>query len=116
MDIGQVLAELRVNEAELLRRFSGNHALVQKFIRKFMGDSTFSSLEKSVEENNFEDMLIYSHTLKGISANLGFDELYRLCTLMVDDLRAEKKEGALGYYGEIRKEYDRIIGCISQLD
>ena len=75
MDLNTIL-ELKgagVDIEGALRRFSGNSVLYEKFLKKFLTDSTFSQITKAFEGENREDALMATHTLKGVTANLGME-------------------------------------------
>jgi len=40
--------------------------MVRKFVLKFLNDSSYDNLVKSLEENNYEEAFRASHTIKGI--------------------------------------------------
>lgn len=66
MDLNTIL-ELKgagVDIEGALRRFSGNSVLYEKFLKKFLTDSTFSQITKAFEGENREDALMATHTLK----------------------------------------------------
>ncbi|RHP30048.1 Hpt domain-containing protein [Lachnotalea sp. AF33-28] len=116
MDMETVLRNIDFDEAAVLNRFSGNRGLMERFIRKFPQDKTFEQLRSAVEEKNSEMMLVESHTLKGISANLGFNALYEACSRMVSHLRGEEVEAALNDYEDLEREYQKITEWLSKLD
>lgn len=66
MDLNTIL-ELKGAGVDIdgaLRRFSGNSALYEKFLKKFLTDSTFSQITKAFEGENREDALMATHTLR----------------------------------------------------
>lgn len=116
MTMKEAISNININEEALLRRFSGNRALMEKYIRKFPEDKTYHSLANSLEEKNYEEMLKAAHTLKGIAANLGFDKLYESCSKMVENLRTGQREDALQNSVDIVEEYQNIVNCLACLD
>ena len=86
MDLNTIL-ELKGAGVDIdgaLRRFSGNSVLYEKFLRKFLTDSTFSQITKASEGENRQDALMATHTFKGVTANLGMDKLFNISSFMVD--------------------------------
>ncbi|WP_195983514.1 Hpt domain-containing protein [Clostridium sp. D33t1_170424_F3] len=116
MDFQEAMIQLQVDEKTLLNRFSGNRALMERFIRKFLQDKTYAELCEANRTGDADGMLRAAHTLKGISGNLGMDALYRLCSQMVEDLRAGRLEHIEERFTSIRQEYERIIRCLALLD
>ena len=116
MEFQEVIDRLQVDEKALLNRFSGNRALMERFIRKFPQDKTFEELRQAESAGDTEKLFQAAHTLKGISGNLGMDRLYRLCSQLVEELRANRTEHTSEQYTAIQQEYERIIQCLSLLD
>jgi len=70
-----------------IRRFAGNTALYEKYLKKFVDDENLSLAKKAMEEKNYEDVLRYIHTLKGITGNLSMIELFDSCAELVTIVR-----------------------------
>lgn len=115
MDFQEAMIQLQVDEKTLLNRFSGNRALMERFIRKFSQDKTYMELCEAKRTEDTDGMLRAAHTLKGISGNLGMDALYRFCSQMVEDLRAGQLEHIDERFASIQQEYERIIRCLALL-
>ena len=110
MDLNTIL-ELKgagVDIEGALRRFSGNSVLYEKFLKKFLTDSTFSQITKAFEGENREDALMATHTLKGVTANLG-----NISSFMVDHIRADRFDEAAGAYPELEKAYREICRILA---
>lgn len=63
--------------------------LIKNFITKFLDDDSFSTLCCAVQSGNREDAFRAAHTLKGVSANLGFDRLTASSDRLTELLRPE---------------------------
>lgn len=74
-----------------IRRIS-KEKLLAKFIKKFQSDSNYNDLKKAMQEKDYQNAFIFSHTLKGIAFNLGFDKLGKSCTELTDRLRENNRE------------------------
>lgn len=70
-----------------VRRFAGSAELYEKYLKKFIDDQNLSFAKKAMAERNYEDVLKYIHTLKGITGNLSMTELYNSCGELVTRLR-----------------------------
>ena len=115
MDLNTIL-ELKgagVDTEGALRRFSGNSALYEKFLKKFLTDSTFSEIKKAFEEENRENALMATHTLKGVTANLGMDKMFHISSSMVDYIRADRFDEAARVYPELEKAYREICRILA---
>ncbi len=60
---------------------------VAKFALKFPDDPSFDSLCASYAAGDIETAFRAAHTLKGTSANLGFDDLYQKASDVTEELR-----------------------------
>lgn len=98
-----------------LDRFMNNEALYKKFLLKFLQDTTFDNLRKTMEEGNLSSAFSYAHTLKGISANLGLEFLYRKLTVTTDHLRNMQTDHISEEMEEIKEQYYRTCAFIRTL-
>ena len=116
MSLREILSLMGVNQEELLHGFCDNEALLERVMRKFPQEETYSRLAAAVEAGDAELMLNTSHTLKGITANMGFNQLYQLSADMVTSLRAGEEAKAAEIFPELAKEYRRLTALIARLD
>ena len=85
-----------------LDRFMNSDSLFKKFLYKFITtDGSYVKLRSSLVERDLENAKLYSHTLKGIAANLGLVNLLSL-------LREGNLEEALRYEDALGKQYDAL--------
>jgi len=87
MTFDEATDKIGVDKEETLRRFSGNTELMERFIKKFPEDTTFNELQEALKAKNWTDIENTAHTLKGVSGNLGFHELYTLSAALVTAIR-----------------------------
>lgn len=111
----EVLKELGVDYAALLRRFSGNAQILEKFLLKFPQDQTFPMLQKQVAEAAYAEVERSAHTLKGLSANLGFGQLSEQCAALVACIRNGEQEQATALFEKVRDEYTHIVERLAKL-
>ena len=115
MTYKEALKQLGVNIPVLLERFSNNEALLCKFILRFTKDPTMSLLQTAVKEKDYSDVLMQAHTLKGVTANLGFEQLSKECNHLVIALRASDTASCDRLNADICTEYDRIVDVLQQI-
>ena len=77
----------------VLRRL-GSENIIARVAVKFLNDPSFNDLINALGENRVEDAFRAAHTLKGVSVNLGFDELYKASSELTELLRTGTSEGA----------------------
>lgn len=95
-----------------ITRFSGNLALYERFLRKFVDDAVYQKVVKAFHEKDYEEASSSVHTLKGVSGNLGITHLYHACAETMDYLRAGDNDSASSSFPEIEKAYQEIIAII----
>lgn len=106
------LQESGVDTEGALRRFSGNSILYERFLKKFLSDSTFGDLTKAFETGDAQAAMDAAHTLKGLTANLGFTKLFTITSEMVDFLRRNKFSEASGRYPELQDAYHDMCAIL----
>lgn len=84
------------DEQAVMERLGGNEALLGKLMSKFYATyrNTRAELLSRLESKDYEEAHRIVHSIKGVSANLGIGNLYRLAI----SLESKMKEG----------EFDRI--------
>lgn len=107
-----VLQEAGVDTEGALRRFSGNSALYERFLKKFLDDTTFSLVTEAFDKTDVEAALSSTHTFKGLTANLGMMRLYDISSEMVKLIREDKFEEAHGIYPRLKAAYEEICGIL----
>ena len=87
MTIEQCYNAIESNYEEVLGRFAGNKMLVEKFARKFVGDPSYQMLTEALGKQDYEEAFRAAHTLKGVCANLGFSQLFKVSSDLTEELR-----------------------------
>lgn len=87
--------------------------LVQKFVLKFAGDESYSLLQKSLAEKNYEEAFRAAHTIKGVCQNLGLSRLGASSSALSEALRGGKwPDGAAALAEQVTKDYQETIAVI----
>lgn len=116
MNITDCYLQLGGDYDEVLKRIP-NAALIERIMKKFPADDSFSKLTYSFENRDRKAAFAASHTLKGVSANLGFMDLYTACAALTEYLRPETSEldeKAHILYGAIAASYEKTICAIRE--
>ena len=90
-------------------------SLVRKFIIKFLDDDSYSNLCLAMQNGQREEAFRAAHTLKGVSANLGFSRLLASAGELTELLRAETEtipEGAAALLEEVKQDYELTVSVI----
>ena len=89
--------------------------LVEKFIAKFLTDTSFDTLCAQMDSGNREEAFRAAHTLKGGCANLVCGRLQDTSSRLTEVLRPEGDrvpEEALSLMEEVTGDYDATVGAI----
>lgn len=112
MQILEQLNQEHVDVAGALKRFCGNESLYLKFINAFPADQNFKDLGNSLAGERYEEAVIHAHTLKGLTANLGMDQLSGICDSMVKKFRSGDTDGVDELYSQLSVLYEKIIAAL----
>ena len=89
--------------------------LVRKFIVKFLDDDSYSKLCLAMQNGQWEEAFRAVHTLKGVSANLGFSRLLASAGELTELLRTETESipgRAAALLEEVKQDYELIVSVI----
>ena len=117
-------SEEMMNLRDCYMNFDGNYEdalgrlgcekTVEKFLYKFLEDKSFNLLEVSMRNENYDEALRATHTLKGICQNLSFTQLYESSSLMTGALRGRTGEKAIEIMPQLTNDYCQIISVIEK--
>ena len=114
MTIQECYQKLGGDYAQVEKRLPGIH-LIRKFIAKFLDDGSYPELCRAMEQGQTEEAFRAAHTLKGVSANLGFDRLTASSGELTELLRG-KTDGipteAVPLLDMVRQDYELTADAI----
>lgn len=113
-ELKEQLASNDVNFDEGISRFSGNEKLYFKFLYKFINDENYNKLIKAMNDKDFENAFIYSHTLKGVAGNLSLKKIYVLSSSITECLRINDYQKAQDLLPALSEAYENIIKILRQ--
>lgn len=116
MTFEEIFPHIIPNREETVKRFSGNLELLEKFVRKFPQDENWLKLKATVNDENWSEMEMTAHTLKGYAGNIGFKNLYDVCTQVVNEIRAKNFDKAKELLPQAVARGQEIEDYIKQLD
>ena len=97
--------KLNIELSSSIARFGGNEMLFVKFLKKLPDDNTFKALEESFLNKDYDEMERSAHTLKGISANLGLNDISRLSDDIVVALRNKNLDNIDDMFKKLETSY-----------
>lgn len=115
MNFDQFLDQLHIDKELVRSRFNNMDNVLERFLLRFPQDHSIHIMEQALLEGNAEEFERASHTLKGLAANLGLDDLSRLAAECVSHVRVQTfdPEKAKQLYVSTLEEYNRIVRLIS---
>ena len=114
MDLRTCYEQLGGSYDDVLGRIPSER-LVDKFLRKFLADKSFSSLCSAMAAGSRSEAFLLAHTLKGVCANLGFTRLFHSAASLTELLRPEADAiptGAEALLDAVREDYALTVGVI----
>lgn len=110
------LEALGVDIDTTLERFVENEALYFKCLRTFVSNHDYDDLIAAIDNNDANACFDSAHALKGVTANLGFNNLYEEIKIITEVFRI----GSMNYDPEnlnaIKEEYQLVIDTIRSFD
>ena len=86
--------------------------MVQKFVLKFLNDSSYQLLCDSLESKNYPEAFRAAHTIKGVCQNLSITKLQDSSSRLCESLRNgyTPESGVLAE--EVREDYAQTVAAI----
>lgn len=118
MDVKEFYKEISGDYEGVLSRFP-SESFAEKFIIRFLDDSSFDDLCENFEKKNYREAFRAAHNLKGLGLNLGFTQLGKSGSDMADVLRNEELKSAdiaeaKRLFQKVREDYNEVIVAIKK--
>lgn len=104
---------------EFLKRVRNNERLAKNLIELFIQEAPtlVKSLQAALEENDYEEIIGFSHKLKGSARNLGGNNLGSVCEHLENNPNNMDEEQVNLYKKSLEEEFDLLIQALkSYLD
>lgn len=115
MTLEECYAQMGADYAAVLKRFY-KPEMILRFVKLFPADTSFQQLKDAMAAGDVKEAFRAAHTLKGVSLNLGFDNLTPPAAALTEVLRAGTFSGSAEPFALVEKEYARTMAAISALD
>lgn len=115
MNLSECLAVLGSDYNEILERMITEER-VKKYLAMFSKDTSFEELCMSMAEGDYETAFRAAHTLKGVCANLGIENLRAKASEITEALRGNVNNGADAILPEVIDAYTTAIDAINLLE
>lgn len=115
MTLKEFYAVIGGNYDATLRRIP-KESMVARFVKKYAADPTYGELQDAVAKQDWEAAFRAAHTLKGVSQNLGFDQLYHAVFELTEALRGGKALTNPNLYQAVVQEQELILDALAHLE
>ena len=115
MTFDEFVAEVGCDKQKTLSSFGGNEQLMIRILKKFPSDPSYSLLFESAEKGDVQQCEVHAHTLKGVAANLGLDEISAVCDTIVKNIRNGDTADLNALLGTLKPMYEKAINAIESL-
>ncbi len=113
MTIKECYALAGGNYSEVMERI-GNETRIQKYLKKFSEDNSYSELLAALAEENWHGAFRSAHNLKGLCANLSLDRAAQAAGTVCEALRHGKPEADLTELcGELDAAYQKTLSAVN---
>ena len=107
--------KIGANYSDACVRLMGEEML-SRFALKFLDDESMDQLEAALAAGDAKAAFMAVHTLKGVSQNLGFDNLYEPAFVVTEALRdADIVDGAHDGMHALRQQYAATMGALREV-
>ena len=87
---------------------------IEKFVLLFLKDQSYQNFQDGLKEKEMEHAFRAVHTLKGVSLNLGFQQLFKISDQMTEALRASDMEKICQLLPEFEACYQQHVDVVSE--
>lgn len=95
----------------------GGEAMTSRFIRRFASDGSYAALTAALRTGQGQEAFRAAHTLKGIAANLGFEELREAASALTEQLRCGAVTAETAPLAEaVFARYAQVMTGIAELE
>lgn len=109
------LESLGVNLDETLERFVDNEALYFKCLNKMLDDVNYKNMNAAIENQNVSEAFDSAHALKGVSANLGLNKLFKEVQIITEVFRAKSLDYDKANKERLDEAYEIAMATIKEL-
>lgn len=116
MTVQECYIQMKANYEGVHSRL-GTDTLIEKFLHKFINDSTYNNLCDAFIKKDADAAFLASHTLKGVSMNLGFTSLEKTTNKLTEQLRDKYiGENSYSLFLEVQEAYKNTVDAINEYE
>ena len=112
MTLQEFYASINENCDEVLKRFGGSSAMLEKFLKKFLDDKTYSQLCDAMGAGDRDAIFRAAHTMKGLAGNFDFKELQSYAAKIVEEYRANNDAAIPALFEKLEAAYEGVTKAL----
>lgn len=113
MTLEQLYYRINGDYKDIIARFSSD-VLITKFVLKFAKDTSFTTMNESLEKKDYKQAFLSAHTLKGLCLNLSFTDLCHSVSQLTEELRNANEAPNPQLVSEVKNKYYNVISAIDE--
>ncbi|MCP3871869.1 MAG: Hpt domain-containing protein [Desulfobacteraceae bacterium] len=102
MDFKDLASRLGIDDEDFME-------LVELFVTTSLSD--IDKIKKGFQEGNCDDAAAASHSIKGASGNLGFDDIYKLSM----EMEMQAKQGSLENFENFISDLESMVTALNSI-
>jgi len=113
MDIKELYNKIGGNFEDVLGRLM-KEAFVEKFALMYPKDSSYDTLMAAIEKGDINEQFRGAHSLKGVAANLGFEELRKAASNLTEQLRPQTAPADAALVEAVKAAQQKTIAGLAE--
>ncbi len=103
------LAAYGIDYVDAMDRFGDNADLYERLALKYLDDTHYVALVAAMEAKDYEEGYSQAHSLKGVSGNLSFRDLFQVATYVSDALFAGEIDAAQKHMPALGDAHKKVL-------
>lgn len=103
------LAAYGIDLPDAMDRMDNDIDLYKRLAFKYLNNSNYADLVAALEVQDFDSAYSAAHTLKGVSGNLSFAQLYKVSAAMSDALHQGESQAAESMMDDLKAAHEKVI-------
>lgn len=116
MELSEFYQEIGVDVKDVVSRMGLTEKHLKKYLKKFMDNKEYDKLTLAVEEKDSYNAEWAAHTLKGVCANLGLNNLLEDFQEIVNSVRNEQTDRIPELYQTSSADYNHVMSLLKEVD
>ncbi len=113
MTIRELYEKIDGNYEDVLGRLMKD-SFIEKFALMYIKDSSYGTLTEAIESGNLPDQFRAAHSLKGVSANLGFEKLRKAASELTEQLRPQNAPADPSLVNAVMAAHEKILAGLAE--